>query len=181
MRIVGGLYKRRIAKIPQGLPTRPTTERTREALASIIESRLDLSEANVLDIFSGTGMVTLELISRGATQITSVDKYVGCLNCLRQNLNLLKINTVPNLIQQEAIQFLTETTEQYDVIYADPPYNWNATAAMLELIFSKKLLSSEGLLILEHITNAGFDFRPEFTASRKYGTTALSLFSPVQS
>ena len=179
MRIIGGLYKRRLAEIPKWLPVRPTTERTREALAAILESRLDLNQTHALDMFSGTGMVTLDLVSCGVAQVTAVDKHPACINCLKYNLNMLGIKMMPELIVSEALAFLSQTSQQYSFIYADPPYNWNGTITMLELIFSKKILAANGLLILEHATQAGFSFRREFRSIRKYGTTALSIFIPL--
>lgn len=176
MRIIGGKLKGIRINPPNNLPVRPTTDMAKESLFNILNNIIDFEELKVLDLFSGTGNITLEFASRGAKNISAVDRNFGCFNYLKKtaiNLNLSNINS----IKADVFKYLENETEKYDLIFADPPYDLSTIPLIAPLIFKKQLLNLGGILIIEHQSTQDLHQHPNFTEKRKYGFSAFSFFS----
>ena len=174
MRIIGGTHKGRSIKVPKGLPVRPTTDFAKEALFNILVNRLDFEESSVLDLFSGTGHISLEFASRGSKQITAVDKNIQCVGFL--NSISKELNFVVNTIKADAFDFLNKNKSKYDLIFADPPYDLENIASINELVFTNGLLNTDGILIIEHGPKTNLESCTGFTQRRKYGNVNFSFF-----
>jgi len=179
MRIIGGLHKGRVLKVPPGLPVRPTTDFAKEGLFNILNSRFDLTEMRVLDLFSGTGHISLEFASRGAVNVQAVDqsfKCVGFLKSISQELNL-----PVSVIKSEVFDFLKKTTQKFDLIFADPPYDHEEILKIPDIVFSRQVLNPGGVLIVEHGPRTKFEMTKGFTFHRKYGNVNFSFFQGKES
>lgn len=175
MRIIGGTLKGLRLNPPKNLPVRPTTDMAKEALFNILQNKLDIEDLKILDLFSGTGNISLEFGSRGAKEITSVDLNVGCYNYLKLKSKELKLEQIKPL-KGDVFKFLSSTLETYDLIFADPPYDITRIPEIATLVFDKKLLRDNGLLIIEHQSMQNLTKHPNFTETRKYGYSSFSFF-----
>ena len=185
MRVIGGQARGRRLKVPKGQSLRPTAARVKEALFNILPH--DLSGAKVLDLFAGTGNVTIEALSRGAAEAILVDSSSESGKAMRENLrrlhlaNRTKVWIVPVV---RAVKLLARRGETFDVIFLDPPYEKGWVAVTLKAIAAGALLRQTGVLIAEHSTRE--QLQPRYGAlalsdQRKYGSTLLSFFRPEQS
>ena len=173
MRIISGIHKGRKIIAPRNLPARPTTDRAKEALFNILENKYQLNDKNILDLFSGTGNISYEFSSRYSANITAVDKNINCIKFINK-INLeYKFNI--QTIHIESIKFIERSTEKFDIIFADPPYNFLNYQELKNLIIEKKLINENGCLIFEHDKNTSFE--GENIEFRKYGTVHFSIFS----
>jgi len=175
MRIIGGKLKGIRLNPPKKLPVRPTTDMAKEALFNILGNKVDIEQLKILDLFSGTGNISLEFASRGAKQITSVDINFGCVSYLKttsKELDLAQIST----FKSDVFKFLNAETEKYDLIFADPPYDISKIPEIAQIVFNKQLLADDGLLIIEHQSMHNLGNHPNFVEKRKYGYSAFSFF-----
>ncbi|RKD16299.1 16S rRNA (guanine(966)-N(2))-methyltransferase RsmD [Pelobium manganitolerans] len=175
MRIVGGKLKGIRFNPPKNLPVRPTTDMAKEALFNILNNQLEIETLAVLDLFSGTGNISLEFASRDAKKIISVDKNYGCYNFLKstaqaQNLSRLKA------VKADVFRYLATETDKFDLIFADPPYDLNRIPEIAKIVFDRNLLNTGGTLIIEHQSMQSLADHPNFVESRKYGYAAFSFF-----
>lgn len=175
MRIIGGVLKGLRFNPPSNLPVRPTTDLAKESLFNILNNRIDFEGIKVLDLFSGTGNISMEFASRGAAEVISVDKHTGCINYLKDLSKQHKLETITPF-RADALKFLKEETEQFDLIFADPPYDLPQIPLIAELVFERNLLVSDGILIIEHPSNKRLNNHPNFLEQRKYGNTSFSFF-----
>jgi 16S rRNA (guanine(966)-N(2))-methyltransferase RsmD len=176
MRIIGGKLKGLRFFPPQNLPVRPTTDMAKEALFNILNNQIDFEGLKVLDLFSGTGNISMEFASRGAEQVVSVDVAMGCIKYLKDLAKQHKIETMTTF-KADVFKFLKEETESFDLIFADPPYDLPQIPQIAELVFERRLLKPDGLLIIEHPSNRKLDNHPNFVEQRKYGISSFSFFS----
>ena len=178
MRIIAGKYKRHQIDAPQGHRTRPTTDRTRESLFNLVESRLPLGGATVLDLFAGTGALGLEAISRGASFVTFVEQKPDVLDYARRNAEKLGVEDQCLFIQSDAVSFLRKYKgNRLDLIMADPPYTLEEMRELPDAAL--KHLHPHGVFTLEHDTYHFFDEHPYLDTSRPYGRTIVSVFMPA--
>lgn len=177
MRIIGGTHKGRLLKVPKGLPVRPTTDFAKEGLFNVLANALYFDELKVLDLFSGTGHISLEFGSRGVAEIIAVDKHIGCVNFLRTISS--ELNLPINVIKQDVFNFLNENTKQFDLIFADPPYDLPNIEHIHELVFQKQLLKPNGILIIEHGPSTKLDLLHGFQKLKKYGNVNFSFFQQI--
>lgn len=175
MRIIAGKYKGRVIRSPKGLPVRPTTDRTKEALFNRLSHELDWEGLRVLDLFAGTGNLTLEFWSRGAAQVVSVDKHPRCVAAIKQHLRDLGIEG-GKVVRMEAHRFIAQEEGSYNLIFMDPPYAMPGQPELVQAILSGTLLTEEGLLIVEHAPQFKFEHLPGFVEQRTYGSSCLSTF-----
>lgn len=178
MRIISGKLKGR--KIPDTLlrHTRPTTDFARTGLFSMIEHRKELDGVMALDLFAGTGSIGFELLSRGCAKVTMVDSDKRSILHLKKTAELLhEENAV--IIQSEVFRFLKSEEQEYDLIFADPPFD-AGDDFYVKLISSvmEKALNSNGLFILEHQASESFSANQFFNESRRFGNVAFSFFAP---
>jgi 16S rRNA (guanine966-N2)-methyltransferase len=175
MRIVSGTHKSRIIKPPSNLPVRPTTDIAKEGLFNILTNRIDFDETEVLDLFAGTGNISFEFASRGALQITSVDIEKRCVDFIRRAAGELGFATI-RTVRNDVFSFVKICRVQYDLIFADPPYEMKNIQQLPGLIFEKNILKEKGVFILEHTGNISFSNHPNFSEQRNYGKVNFSFF-----
>lgn len=175
MRIVTGKYKGRHFEIPRSFKARPTTDFAKENIFNVLIQYVDLEDATALDLFSGTGSITLELLSRGCQQVVSVemdrDHHRFICECLKK---LGEKVVIP--LRADVFRFLKSCHTQFDFIFADPPYALKEIPTIPDLIFEKGLLKEDGLFILEHGKDHDFSNHPHFIEHRSYGSVYFSLF-----
>lgn len=178
MRIIAGRFRRRPLRAPKGHLTRPTTDRARESIFNLVESRLDLHGADVLDLFAGTGAMGLEALSRGAAAVTFVEKTSRVLKFARENAAELAVDDACAFLRSDAFSYLERYSgPPFDLIFADPPYHIEQLGRLPDLALPH--LKPDGLFVLEHDTRIFFDDHPALDTSRPYGRTIASLFRPV--
>lgn len=175
MRIIAGRLRRRSLRAPKGRLTRPTTDRTRESLFNLVESRLSLSGAEVLDLFAGTGALGLEAISRGAARVTFIENSGAVLKYARENAADLEVEDACAFIRGDVVSYLERYGgPSFDLILADPPYALEALPRLPELALPH--LKAHGLFVLEHDVRHHFEEHPHLETSRPYGRTIVSVF-----
>ncbi|MGP8214061.1 MAG: RsmD family RNA methyltransferase [Bacteroidia bacterium] len=174
MRISGGNLKGR--KVPDTkLHLRPTTDRAKQGIFNILHHRLDWSQCSALDLFSGTGSITYELASRGCKEVTSVDISSSNCNFIRSNCKHFGLNNII-IVRSDALSFIRSHNVPYDIIIADPPYDYTHFNLLPELIFQKNLLKENGYLVIEHSKRTLFKDIPHFIEQRAYGEVNFSIF-----
>lgn len=174
MRIIGGSHKGKVIKAPPGLPVRPTTDFAKEGLFNILNNLVDLEECVCLDLFSGTGHISLELASRGSKNVTAVDEHIRCVQFLQRMSEQLSFSI--QSLKGDVFAFLESSKQQYDLIFADPPYDMPEIPRIHELVFGKDLLKPGGWLIIEHGPKQKLEGLTDFVRHRKYGNVNFSFF-----
>jgi 16S rRNA (guanine(966)-N(2))-methyltransferase RsmD len=175
MRIISGRLKGLRLNPPAKLPVRPTTDLAKEALFNILFNQFDFEKIRVLDLFSGTGNISLEFASRGVPEICSVDRDFGCINYLKTLQRQYDLSAI-KVVKSDVFKFLETETQQYDLIFADPPYDLPQLNAIAAKVLDRGLLKPDGYLIIEHPSMKKLDNHPEFLEQRKYGSSSFSFF-----
>ena len=175
MRIITGKYKGRHFDIPRSFKARPTTDFAKENIFNVLTGYIDFEGATALDLFSGTGSITLELLSRGCSQVVSVeldrDHHRFIQDCLKK---LDSPACIP--LRGDVFRYVKSCKQQYDFIFADPPYALKELPTIPDLIFEKGLLKPEGVFVFEHGKDYDFSLHPHFKEHRSYGSVNFSLF-----
>ncbi len=180
MRIISGTHKGRRLQAPKKLPVRPTTDRAKEALFNILMHQFQFSDLAVLDLFSGIGSIAFEFASRGTKDITCVDANQKCCRYLTETSELLEAEC--KVIKSDALQYLQQTPKQFDVIFADPPYEIETSKLtdLINTVIQQKLLINENsLLIVEHSKFIDLSDHNYITEYRNYGLSIFSFFRKV--
>jgi len=138
-------------------------------------NKIEFEGIKVLDLFSGTGNISLEFASRGASEVVSVDRSVQCIHYLNDTSKQHKLTQIKTF-KADVLKYLQIETEQYDLIFADPPYDLNQIPEIPKIIFNKNLLKPGGLLIVEHQSLQNLSNHPAFLEQRKYGHSSFSFF-----
>ncbi len=176
MRIIGGEHGGRKFNPPSKMPyTRPTTDVAKEGLFNILQNNLDISALKTLDLFGGTGSISYELASRGAKDITVVEKDGSMYEFMKKTSGELKLENF-KVIKMDVFRFITQCTEKFDFIFAGPPYALTNIDDLPELIFKKQLLNPKGWFVLEHEPGNNYKDFSFYKTERKYGTTIFSIF-----
>jgi len=175
MRIIGGTLKGLRLNPPKNLPVRPTTDLAKEALFNILQNQIEFDNSKVLDLFCGTGNITYEFASRGADQVIAVDRSIHCINYVKDTARQHGLTQIKTY-KADIFKYLQLETEQYDLVFADPPYDLNQIPEIPKIIFEKNLLSPDGLLIVEHQSMQNLSNHPAFVEQRKYGHSSFSFF-----
>lgn len=175
MRIISGSHKSKRITAPKNLPVRPTTDMAKESLFNILNNRYYFDEITVLDLFSGTGNISYEFASRGSEQILSVDKNFHCIRFIEKTAGELGFDSI-NPIQADVFEFLSKHNQKYDIIFADAPFDMEGLNEIIALVFEKNILSSFGMLIIEHPKEQNFEDQANFTEKRRYGNVNFSFF-----
>ncbi len=178
MRIISGKYKSRRIRVPSNLKARPTTDFAKENLFNILSNRLEWEETSALDLFSGTGSIALEMVSRGCPRVVSVEMSVQhhrFISLAKETLD------APELLalREDVFRYLRGCTEAFDFIFADPPYDHPQVGAVPSLIFERGLLKPDGWMVMEHSRNYNFSELPFFIEERVYGNVHFSMFKRV--
>jgi len=175
LRIIGGTYKGKQINTPKNLPVRPTTDFAKEGLFNILNNRVDFEGLTVLDLFCGTGNITLEFASRGASKIHSVDKHSACVFFVKDTAKAFQFKSVLTE-RADVFKFLEKCQSKYDLIFADPPYELENIATISDLVFEHDLLNEDGILIVEHGPRTNLSDKPYYQETRKYGNVNFSFF-----
>jgi 16S rRNA (guanine966-N2)-methyltransferase len=176
MRIITGKYGGRRINPPARMPyTRPTTDVAKEGLFNIIENNISIEGLKTLDIFGGTGSISYELASRGASDLTIIEKDRSMHAFIQKSIADLHIENC-TVIKMDVFRFLETTNDTYDLIFAGPPYALKNIDDLPVIIKEKKLLNPNGWFILEHTPANNYEKEVLFKSSRNYGTTVFSIF-----
>lgn len=176
MRIIGGDLGGRRLKPPTKMPyTRPTTDIAKEGLFNIIENNLDITSLKTLDLFGGTGSISYELKSRGARDCTIVEKDNAMYAFIVKTAAELKLENF-HPVRMDVFRFMAQSTDQYDLIFAGPPYALANIDDIPRKVVEHNMLAPDGWFILEHTPRNNYTGFPLFTTSRNYGTTVFSIF-----
>ncbi|WP_235295710.1 RsmD family RNA methyltransferase [Portibacter marinus] len=177
MRIISGTFKGRKFYPPANKwPTRPTTDYAKEGLFNILMNEIDFEETKMLDLFGGTGNHCYEFISRGCKDVTYVDKFGPAVKFVHQIALELGVSQHIQIVRSDVFKFLKNTNDVYDYIFAGPPYPLPNLDEIPDKIFEAKVLSKEGIFVLEHNPNHNFENHPCFVKSRNYGSTIFAFF-----
>jgi 16S rRNA (guanine(966)-N(2))-methyltransferase RsmD len=168
MRIIQGKNKGKQIKAPASLPVRPTTDLGKESLFNILNNYFFFDRITVLDLFAGTGNISYEFASRGAMSVTVVDNYQGCTDFIRKTAEKLQLDNI-SVIRGDAFSFVERSRQQFDIIFADPPYDLMGLEIIVDHVFANHLLKPSGWLVLEHPREYDFSQHPHFYEHRKYG------------
>lgn len=175
MRIISGKNKGRRIFAPANLPVRPTTDMAKESLFNILNNLVDIEELEVLDLFSGTGNIAYEFVSRGCTSVTAVDSNSKCTGFISKTASMLSYGNL-FIVRADFQQFLKSSYKSWDLIFADPPYQLEGFDRIPDLILESKVLKDGGMLILEHSASNSFEEHPHLIDHRKYGSVNFSFF-----
>ena len=176
MRIIGGSLGGRRINPPSKMPhTRPTTDIAKEGLFNIIENNLDITALKTLDLFGGTGSISYELKSRGARHCTIVEKDNSMYEFIVKTSKELKLENF-HPVKMDVFRFIAQSTDQYDLIFAGPPYALANIDDIPRKIIEKNMIAANGWFILEHTPRNSYETFPLFTSARNYGTTIFSIF-----
>ncbi len=176
MRIVGGTFGGRRFNPPARIPARPTTEVAKEGLFNMLSNSIDLEGLRTLDLFGGTGSITYELASRGAGELTIVERDPVTVDFIKKTIKELEIDNIVHLIRNDVFRFIKQCTEQYNFIFAGPPYALDTIDDLPLLVFEKKLLLPGGTFVLEHTPRNDYQNHPRFARMKNYGTTVFTFF-----
>ncbi len=177
MRVVSGIYKGRRFDVPRSFKARPTTDFAKENLFNVLSNRFDFEddEVQALDLFAGTGSISLELLSRGCAQVVSVEKdrehYAFICRVAKE---LGAANWLP--VRADVFKFVRNAHRRFDLVFADPPYELTGLETLPDLVLDNGLLKPQGLFILEHGKKNSFESHPCFTEHRAYGSVNFSFF-----
>tara|TARA_R110000868_G_scaffold126870_3_gene334191 strand:- start:530 stop:1120 length:591 start_codon:yes stop_codon:yes gene_type:complete len=176
MRIISGKYKGRRINPPKGLPVRPTTDMSKEALFNVLNNHFSFEGLKVLDLFAGTGNISYEFASRGSTPITSVDGDFGCVKFIKQTAAEYDFPIAAT--KSDVFKFLERNNATFDIVFADPPYGLDQTTfeKIVLLIFEKKTLSEEGMMVIEHSKYTKLNHMPHFSFQKSYGGSIFTFF-----
>ncbi len=176
MRIISGIHGGRRINPPAKMPyTRPTTDIAKEGLFNVIQNNLDIESLAVLDLFGGTGCISYELASRGAEDITIVEKDSSMYDFIKKTALELKFSNFL-VVKSDVFKFIDSSTKQYDFIFAGPPYALATIDQLPIKIFEKNLLKPGGWLVLEHTPRNDYKKFANYKTERNYGTTIFSIF-----
>lgn len=175
MRIISGTFRGRRLAPPKNITARPTTDFAKESLFNLLNNRLDFEEADMLDLFAGTGGIGLEFVSRGARSVTAVEMAHTQQNFIISACRQLGVHNLM-VVRSDVFKFLNASTQQFDFIFADPPYALEQLASLPDLIFERSLLKPDAYFVLEHGKDYDFSAHPRFVEHRSYGNVHFSFF-----
>ncbi len=177
MRIISGIHGGRKISPPAKMPyTRPTTDIAKEGLFNIIDNNLDIEALHSLDLFGGTGCISYELASRGCENLTIVEKDNAMFDFIKKTSQALGIENM-QFFKMDVFKYMLACKEQYDFIFAGPPYALAAIDDLPKYVFQRNLLKPNGWFVLEHTPRNNYEKHPHFLRYKSYGTTIFSIFT----
>lgn len=175
MRIITGQFKGRHFDIPRTFKARPTTDFAKENIFNVLNGYIDFDGITALDLFAGTGSISLELVSRGCKEVVSVEKDRDHARFIAECMK--KINVENDiLIRGDVFRFLKSCHQKFDLIFADPPYALPELDTLPNLVFEHNLLAADGVFVFEHGKHNDFSAHPRFKEHRSYGSVNFSIF-----
>ena len=189
MRVIGGKFKGLKLTPPNDLGIRPTSDRLKEALFSILESKkynINIHNSSVIDICSGTGALGIEALSRGAKEVCFIDKDIKSIRIIQKNTSKLNINHEDkifiNIVKDEVTNALQKINSIYDIVLIDPPYNTNIINETLQDLKNYNLIKTHSYIFAESSNAEIFDFNGyELLDTKKYGKSKLTILKLINS
>ncbi|MEE2930997.1 MAG: 16S rRNA (guanine(966)-N(2))-methyltransferase RsmD [Bacteroidota bacterium] len=172
MRIISGKLKGRKLIAPKKIPARPTTDRAKKALFDILENKFNITNIRVLDLYSGTGNISYEFASRGCKKIVAIDRDYQSITYIEKMKKDLNLNI--QTLRRDVLNSKNHLEKKFDVIFADPPYNYDKYQDLIKLFLCKEILTKNGCLIIEHHKKT--QLKQENIELRKYGDVNFSIF-----
>jgi 16S rRNA (guanine966-N2)-methyltransferase len=176
MRIISGKLKARRLRAPKNLPVRPTTDMAKEALFNILNNQYYFDSITVIDLFSGTGNISYEFASRGTKSIYAVDANFNCIKFINTTAKELELDIIT--YKSDVYKFLEKTPLQADIIFADPPYDFELEKFLeiIEIVFTRNMLNEDGVLIIEHSKHTDLTTHTKHRYDKRYGGNVFSFF-----
>lgn len=176
MRIISGQWGGRRISPPAQMPhTRPTTDIAKEGLFNILQNRMDFEGIESLDLFGGTGCISYELASRGAADLTIIEKDPVMHTFIKKNAEMLGMENY-KVLKMDVFAYLQSCDQDFDFIFAGPPYALGTIDELSKIIVSKKMIRKGGFFVLEHTPRNNYEKFEGFSFQRNYGTTLFSFF-----
>lgn len=175
MRIISGKYGRRRFDVPHNITARPTTDFARENIFNVLDHLIDFDGKAALDLFSGTGAISYELLSRGCSSVTAVEKASTQLAFIKKVKGLLGDENL-TVVRGDVFKFIASAKNPYDFIFADPPYDLERFGEIPGLIMESELVKDGTLVVIEHSKAYDFSSMPHFLEHRSYGSVNFSIF-----
>ncbi|MBQ6237516.1 MAG: 16S rRNA (guanine(966)-N(2))-methyltransferase RsmD [Bacteroidales bacterium] len=176
MRIIAGSLRGRRLNPPANLPVRPTTDMARESLFNILNNYVDYEECTVMDLFAGTGAVSLEFVSRGVKNVTSIDINNACTEYIKTAARQMNVDNI-HVVRADVFDLLKRAYKKFDIIFADPPYALQDLPKLPDIVFGSEVLNEDGIFILEHPKEFSFEEHPHFWQHRAYGKVNFTFFA----
>jgi len=180
VRIIRGEYKGRAISPPKNFKARPTTDFAKENIFNVIDNYFYFEDLEVLDLFSGTGSISYEFASRGSKSIDLVELNQKHYSFIRQTIEKLNIDTI-RTIRGNAIKFIETCAKQYDIIFADPPYDMEGIENLPKIVFERDLIKPGGWFILEHSKKIKLPYSQNIINHREYGSVNFTIYSKEKS
>lgn len=175
MRIIRGKYGRRRFDAPKNITARPTTDFARENLFNVLENYMDFEGKKALDLFSGTGAVSFELLSRGCEYVTSVE-LASTQYAFIKKVSAQLGCTNHRVLKTDALKFIATSGAKFDIIFADPPYDMKDFGTVPATVLASGMLAEGGLFIIEHSAKHDFSNLPGYIDHRAYGSVNFTIF-----
>lgn len=179
MRIVSGRYKGRRLTVPKNFKARPTTDFAKENLFNILNNYIDWEETVALDLFGGTGSISIELVSRGCPKVTCVEKNPQHYSFIEKLKKELEANEL-RVFNMDVFKYLKTCQDRFDFIFADPPYDLPHLTEVPKFVEESNILKEGGFFVMEHSKNDDFSSTPFFKEKRVYGSVNFSIFEKAK-
>jgi len=176
VRIISGIFKGKQLRPPRNFKARPTTDFAKESLFNILANHYDFEDLDVLDLFSGTGSIAYEFVSRGARSVVAVELAQAHYKFIQDTCRAMEMNQLTP-IRTDAFRYLNKPYQSFDVIFADPPYDHPGLEELPKLVLSTEILADGGIFILEHTGSYDFSAHKGFSQHRKYGGVNFTMFT----
>ena len=179
MRAITGKYKGRHFNVPTTFKARPTTDFAKENIFNVLKAYVDFEDITALDLFGGTGSITLEILSRGASRVVCVEKDFHHFSFIKQ---VFKSLNDPNacILKGDVLKFLAKGKEPFDLIFADPPYALPELPELPNMVTRSPMMTNNTVFVLEHGKNYDFSSHPCFVEHRAYGSVNFSIFKKAK-
>ena len=181
MRIIAGKYRGRLLTTGKDLTVRPTADRVKQTIFDMLSARMEFEGITVLDLFSGSGSIGLEALSRGASNVTFVEKAKSSLTLAESNIRTLGCDSESKLYQADVFWYLKNTKQSFDLVFADPPYKLKIIGTIPERVFESSVLKENAYLVMEHSKGSGVELNPlHYEIIRKpFGQTVVLLLKKL--
>lgn len=177
MRVIGGKYRNRRLHPPKEMEARPTTDHAKEGLFNVLQHSVPLEGIRVLDLFAGTGNISLEFLSRGAAEVISIEQDRKLFEFMQRTARDLQERSW-RMVKADVFSFLRTHRGSYDIVFADPPFHMEGIERIADAVFANELLEGDGSLIIEHSERVDLSGMDGFTRTREYGVVHFSFFAP---
>lgn len=175
MRVVSGIYRHRRFDVPRSFKARPTTDFAKENLFNVLTNRMDFEGATALDLFAGTGSISIEMLSRGCDRVVSVEKDREHYAFIKKVMETVRTDKCL-VVNGDVFKYLERCIEKFDLIFADPPYQLPELGRIPEIVLESDILKPDGIFVLEHGEKHNFKDNPRFREIRVYGSVHFSFF-----